>query len=113
MGMIRKTVTGNTNKMKLVQNGKNAPVTAKGGTKRTKFTGSNDTRPAGPASSNRVLKSSPGYIDQGPVTSGDTSWARKFNKPGKRGSTAGAARTAKEKVTGGMGGTFWKEPTGF
>lgn len=111
--MIKKTVTGISEDLKLVKNGKQYPKVATGGTGRTKFTGSNDTRPAGDAGPNQVLKSAPGYIDQGAEYIGDTSHSRSFTKPGNRGSLAGQAKVTSESVTGGMGGTFWKEPEGF
>jgi hypothetical protein len=113
MGMIRKTVSGVGEDLKLVKNGKQYPKTAIGGTVRDKFTGSNDTRPAGDAGPNQVLKSAPGYIDQGAEYIGDTSHSRSWTKPGNRGSLAGQAKVTSESVTGGMGGTFWKEPEGF
>lgn len=114
MGMIKKTVTGVTEDLKLVKNGKQAPKTATGGTSRPKFTGSNDTRPAGDAGPNVVLKTSPGYIDQGAEYMGDTSFGRSFTKPGNRGSLTGQSKVTSESVTGGFGaGTFWKEPEGF
>jgi hypothetical protein len=109
MGIIRKEVTGSTEKMKLVRNAKGAPTTATGGTKRTSFTGSNDTRGAGPARGNRVLKEASGYIDQADVTVGDTSHSRSFTKAGSRGSTAGRVTVAREDVTKGMGGRVIKD----
>jgi len=114
MGMIRKTVTGSAEEMKLVKNGKQFPKTASGGTSRPKFTGSSDNRPAGDAGPNVVLTTAPGYIDQGAEYIGDTSHSRSFTKPGNRGSLAGQAKVTSETVTGGFGaGTFWKEPGGF
>ena len=113
MGMINKTVTGVTEDLKLVKNSKQAPKTAVGGTSRPKFTGSNDTRPAGDAGPNVVLQTAPGYVDQGAEYIGDTSHSRSWTKPGNRGSLAGQAKVTSETVTGGMGGTFWKEPGGF
>lgn len=113
MGIIKKTVTGVTQDLKLVKNGKQAPKAATGGTTRQKFTGSNDTRAAGDINSNIVLQTAPGYIDQGAEYIGDTSHSRSFTKAGNRGSLAGQAKVTSESVTGGMGGTFWKEPEGF
>lgn len=66
--MIKKEVTGNAADLKLVDNSKNAPVAPMGGTNRTSFAGSNDTRPAGNVNSNKKLKDAPGYVDQGPVS---------------------------------------------
>lgn len=65
--MIKKEVTGNAADLKLVDNSKNAPKVPGGGTARTSFTGSSDTRPAGAPNSNKKLKDAPGYVDQGPV----------------------------------------------
>lgn len=113
MGMIKKTVTGVSEDLKLVKNGKQYPKVATGGTARQKFTGSNDTRAAGNAGPNAVLKTAPGYIDQGAEYIGDTSHSRSWTKAGNRGSLAGQAKVTSESVTGGMGGKFWKEPEGF
>lgn len=113
MGMIKKTVTGISEDLKLVKNGKQYPKVATGGTARQKFTGSNDTRAAGNAGPNTVLKTAPGYIDQGAEYIGDTSHSRSWTKAGNRGSLAGQAKVTSENVTGGMGGKFWKEPEGF
>ena len=113
MGMIKKTVTGVAEDLKLVKNGKQYPKAATGGTQRPKFTGSNDTRSAGDAGPNIVLKTSPGYIDQGAELMGDTSFSRSFTKPGNRGPIVGNSKVTKEDVTKGFGGTFWKEPEGF
>ena len=113
MGMIKKTVTGISEDLKLVKNGKQYPKVATGGTARAKFSGSNDTRSAGDAGPNQVLASAPGYIDQGSVYIGDTSHSRGWTKAGNRGSLAGQVKVTSENVTGGMGGKFWKEPEGF
>ena len=114
MGMIRKTVTGSAEDMKLVKNAKQFPKTAVGGTSRPKFTGSSDNRAAGDAGPNVVLQTAPGYIDQGAEYIGDTSFSRSWTKTGNRGSVAGQAKVTSENITGGFGaGTFWKEPEGF
>lgn len=113
MGMIKKTVTGISEDLKLVKNGKQYPKVATGGTARQQFTGSKDTRAAGNAGPNIVLKAAPGYIDQGAEYIGDTSHSRSWTKAGNRGSLAGQAKVTSESVTGGMGGKFWKEPEGF
>lgn len=111
MGMIRKTVNMVAEDLKLVKNGKQAPKAPTGGTMREKFTGSNDTRPAGDVGPNQVLPSSPGYIDQGATYIGDTSFSRKWTKAGARGNTQGHGKVAHEDVTTGFGvGKFWKEP---
>ena len=114
MGMIRKTVTMVAEDLKLVKNGKQYPKSATGGTMRDKFTGSNDTRPAGDVGPNQVLASSPGYIDQGAVSIGDTSFSRKWTNTGNRGKIEGHGKVHHEDVTNGFGvGKFWKEPGGF
>ena len=113
MGMIKKTVTGISEDLKLVKNGKQYPKVALGGTQRTSFTGSEDSRAAGKVGPNQVLASAPGYIDQGDVYMGDTSHSRKWTKTGNRGPITGQAKVTSENVTGGMGGKFWKEPGGF
>jgi hypothetical protein len=104
--MIKKTVTGKTEELKLVKNGKNAPTAPLGGTGRSSFKGSNDTRAAGNAGGNKTLAPANGYINDGAVSIGDTSFSGKWNKKGKTGSTAGKVSTAKESVTSGMGGKF-------
>lgn len=109
MGMIKKEVSGSGEALKLVRNGKTAPTTAGGGTGRTSFEGSRDSRGAGPARGNRVLKGASGYIDQGAVSIGDTSHSRSFTKTGARGSTAGRVTVANEDVTKGMGGRVIKD----
>lgn len=89
MASFKKEVTGSGEKLKAVKNAKNAPKTAKGG-----------------GTSNQVLKASEGYVNQGPVTTGDTSFAKKFTKTGARGAIRGKVSPAKETVTNGMGGKF-------
>lgn len=113
MGMIKKEVSGISEELKLVKNGKDYPKAAKGGTQRPSFTGSSDTRAAGAVNSNQVLKGASGYIDQGAVYMSDTGFGRSFTKAGERGPIVGQAKVTKESVTGGMGGKFWKEPEGF
>jgi hypothetical protein len=104
--MIKKTVTGKTEDLKLVKNGKSAPTTPLGGTGRSSFKGSTDKRAAGSASGNKTLAPAKGYIDAGPVSIGDTSFSGKWLTKGKKGSTTGKVSTAKESVTSGMGGKF-------
>jgi hypothetical protein len=106
--MIKKTVTGITEDLKLVKNGKSAPTTPMGGTGRSSFKGSNDTRAAGKASGNKALAPAKGNIENGPVSVGDTSFNNQWVTKGKTGSTAGKVTTAKESVTSGMGGKFKK-----
>ncbi len=109
MAMIRKEVSGMTEDLKLVKNSKNAPKTAQGGTQRTAFEGSRDNRPSGAPGPNQVLKSAPGYVDQGDVMMGDISHSRSFTTQGARGSLAGAVSPANEVVTRGMGGRVIKD----
>jgi hypothetical protein len=106
--MIKKTLTGNAEALKLVKNGKNAPTTPMGGTGRSSFRGSNDTRAAGKASGNKTLAAAKGNIENAPVYIGDTSFNNQWVSKGKTGSTAGKVTTAKESVTSGMGGKFKK-----
>lgn len=107
--MIKKQVTGSGEALKAVKNAKNASKTAMGGTQRTSFEGSRDPRKSGNAGPNVVLKTSPGYVDQGDVTMGDTSHSRSFTKTGARGSTAGNVTSVNEDVTRGMGGRVIKD----
>lgn len=107
--MIKKQVTGSGEALKAVKNAKNASKTAMGGTQRTSFEGSRDPRKSGSAGPNTVLKTSPGYVDQGDVTMGDTSHSRSFTKTGARGSAAGNVTSVNEDVTRGMGGRVIKD----
>ena len=91
MATKNKTVTGDANALKLVANGKSAPLT-----------------PIGGATANKTLKPAVGYINDGPVNMGDVSFGKRFTKTGAKGSTAGAVTPAKESVTSGMGGRFIK-----
>lgn len=109
MAIIKKEVTGMADELKLVSNGKSAPKSPAGGTSRTAFAGSNDTRSTGTVNSNKLLKAAEGYINQGPENIGDTSHSRSFTKAGNRGSTTAAFSAAKEDVTKGMGGKFIKD----
>lgn len=109
MAMIKKEVTGISEDLKLVKNGKTAPTRPMGGTQRPTFEGSRDTRTAGAVNANRVLKSADGYINQGDVMMGDISHSRSFTKAGARGGARGAVTTASENVTGGMGGRVIKD----
>lgn len=109
MAMIKKEVTGIAEDLKLVKNAKTAPTTPMGGTQRTSFEGSRDSRPAGSAAPNQVLKSADGYINQGAVMMGDVSHSRSFTKAGARGATSGAVSVANEDVTRGMGGRVIKD----
>jgi len=109
MAMIKKEVTGVTEDLKLVKNAKTAPTTPMGGTQRSSFEGSRDSRAAGAVTSNKVLKGADGYVNQGDVMMGDVSHSRSFTKSGARGATSGAVSVAKEDVTRGMGGRVIKD----
>lgn len=111
MAMIRKEVTGSAQDMKLVKNVKNAPKGPMGGTQRTSFKGSNDTRSAGNAGPGVGMKPVEGYVNQGPEMM-DVS-----NQPeggvgigGPKGMAPGASKVSvsRESVTGGMGGKVYK-----
>jgi hypothetical protein len=67
MALIKREVSGSAEDLKLVSDGRNAPTTPGGGTKRRPFTGSNDTRAAGNPAPNKRLREARGYIDQGAV----------------------------------------------
>jgi len=110
MAMIKKEVTGDANALKLVADARQAPVAAKGGTQRTSFTGSNDTRPAGDDRPNRKLKAARGYVDQGPVTMdvANNYGAQFVNGGPTSGSVNKKYSAASESVTGGMGGKVIK-----
>ena len=69
MAMISKTVSGSAEEYKYIKNGKSYPKSSASGTQRTSFTGSSDSRPAGPTNANMTLLDAPGLIDDGPVTS--------------------------------------------
>lgn len=109
MAMIKKEVTGSAEDMKAVKNGKNYSKTAIGGTERTSFTGSNDSRPAGAAGPGVGMKAVEGYINQAPVMM-DIS-----NQPiggigigGPKGvATTKRVTVTSESVTGGFGGKVY------
>ena len=68
MSMIKRTAPGSAEAMKLVKNAKNAPTTPKGGTLRTSYTGSSDSRSgAGEATGKRYLLPFAGLVDAAPV----------------------------------------------
>ena len=109
MAMISKTVSGNAESYKLVQNGKNYPKTTNSGTQRTSFRGSSDPRSAGPANSNKTLLEAPGLIDDAPVTSA-TQNNKQPNNTVSGGPNAGVNKkfaSSNENVEGGMGGTVY------
>lgn len=109
MAMIKKEVTGISEDLKLVKNAKAAPTTPSGGTQRSSFEGSRDPRKSGGVTSNRVLKSADGYINQADVMMGDVSHSRSFTKAGARGGASGAVSVSSEDVTRGMGGRVIKD----
>lgn len=109
MATINKSVTGISEDLKAVKNAKNASKRPMGGTTRTSFEGSRDTRKTGDLAPNMVLKSTPGYVDQGDVMMGDVSHSRSFTTQGKKGSMSGSVKPAREDVTRGMGGRVIKE----
>ena len=111
MGMIKKEVTGSAEALKSVQNGKNAPKTPTGGTGRTSFTGSNDSRTAGKVNTNATLKRADGYINDGPVSSDlseNHGGSYVSGGPKSGGAMTGQVTPAKEDVTKGMGGRVIK-----
>ena len=66
MGMISKSVTGDADALKFVDNAKNAPLDAKGGTKFASFTGAAAPR-AGAGAPNNDAKFTNGFV-VGPLT---------------------------------------------
>lgn len=108
MATINKTVTGVSENLKAVKNAKSASKSPMGGTTRSSFEGSRDTRKTGGVAPNMVLKSTPGYVDQGAVTMGDVSHSRSFTSKRSSVSMNGNINVAKEDVTRGMGGRVIK-----
>ena len=108
MAMIRKEVTGSAEAMKLVKNGKNAPKTAGGGTLRTSFTCSSDTRAAGAPVPGVGMKAVEGLINQGAVMMDISNQPGGGTSGGTKGISAGSSRVtvSSENITGGMGGKF-------
>ena len=81
-----------------------------GGTTRSKFTGSSDSRKTGSTGQTNLMKATEGYINQGPNTMDTSGDARQFVSGGpKGGSMAGKVSVAKEDVTKGMGGKVIKD----
>ena len=82
-----------------------------GGTERSTFTGSSDSRKTGATGSNVMLKKAKGYIDQGPDTMDTSGDASEFVSGGPKsgGNMGGKVTVAKEDVTRGMGGTVIKD----
>ena len=109
MAMRRKEVSGSGEALKAVKNARNASKTAMGGTSRTSFEGSRDSRRTGAAGPNQVLKGADGYVAQGDMMIGDVSHSRSFTKAGARGGISGKVSPAREDVTRGMGGRVIKD----
>ena len=113
MSMIRKEVTGSAEALKYIKNAKNMPANPKGGTQRTSFTGSSDSRPSGAASGGVMagMKTSPGYVDQGPVMADMSSAAGSMAAGHVSGGPTASSinkkyQAASENTTSGMGGKF-------
>jgi len=114
MSMINKTVTGNAEALKYVKNAKQTTGMPKGGTQRTSFTGSSDSRPSGAVTGGPMagMKTAPGYVDQGPVMADMSSAAGSMaagHVSGGPGATGISKKyqAASENVQGGMGGKFY------
>ena len=112
MAMISKTVTGSAEDMKYVKNAKNYPKSAMGGTTRTSFTGSSDTRAAGAPGPNNMLKDAEGYVNQGPemmdITKGYQGGNNESTGPKAGGGMSPAIRVANES-NGNFGGRIIKD----
>ena len=82
-----------------------------GGTTRSKFTGTSDSRKTGTPNRNNMMKATEGYINQGPDTMDTSGDARSFVSGGPKsgGNMAGKVTVAKEDVTRGMGGKVIKD----
>ena len=86
--------------------------TVMGGTERSKFTGSNDTRSTGMSGQTKMLKEAPGLINQGPDTmdiAGNHGAQYVSGGPKSGGNMGGMVSPAKENVTSGMGGKVIKD----
>ena len=110
MAIIKKTAPGSTEAMKLVKNAKNAPTTPKGGTLRTSFTGSSDSRSgAGEATGKRYLMPFSGLVDAAPVMMAPQN-SKQPNNTTSGGPNAGANKrisVANENINSGMGGKVY------
>ena len=82
-----------------------------GGTTRSNFTGSSDTRKTGMTGQNNMMKATEGYINQGPDTMDTSGDASEFVSGGPKsgGNMSGRVSVAKEDVTRGMGGKVIKD----
>tara|TARA_A100001015_G_scaffold294261_1_gene371828 strand:- start:1026 stop:1382 length:357 start_codon:yes stop_codon:yes gene_type:complete len=116
MAMITKMAPGSAEDMKYIKSVKNAPKSAKGGTQRTSFTGSSDSRSSGAPNAAVMggMKTSPGYADQAPImadmNSAAGSMASGYVSGGpKASSISSQIKPASEDVTRGMGGTVYKD----
>lgn len=113
MAMIKKTVTGSAEDLKAIKNAKAGTGVATGGTQRTSFKGSNDTRSSGKATANKTMKKANGYVDQGPVTSDlSNDNGKKYTNGGPKASVNKRVMTETEDVTKGMGGKFTNKVSG-
>ena len=110
MAIIKKTAPGSTEAMKLVKNAKNAPTTPKGGTLRTSFTGSSDSRSgAGEATGKRYLMPFSGLVDAAPVMMAPQN-SKQPNNTTSGGPDAGMNKkysASNENVNYGMGGKVY------
>lgn len=81
-----------------------------GGTTRSQFTGTSDSRKTGAPNRNNMMKATEGYINQGPDTMDTSGDASEFVSGGpKGGNMKGKVSVAKEDVTKGMGGKVIKD----
>jgi hypothetical protein len=89
----------------------NAAGAPQGGTTRSKFTGTSDSRKTGTPNRNNMMKATEGYINQGPDTMDTSGDARGFVSGGPKsgGNMSGRVTVAKEDVTKGMGGKVIKD----
>tara|TARA_Y100001972_G_scaffold15780_1_gene16777 strand:- start:599 stop:952 length:354 start_codon:yes stop_codon:yes gene_type:complete len=114
MAMITKTAPGSAEDMKYVKNAKNPYGLAKGGTQRTSFTGSSDSRKSGAIDKGPMggMKLSPGYVDQAPIMmdpGGQGAMAASYTTGGPGSTSINKNVTpAQEDVTKGMGGKVIK-----
>tara|TARA_R110001592_G_scaffold54396_9_gene166473 strand:+ start:218 stop:589 length:372 start_codon:yes stop_codon:yes gene_type:complete len=113
MSMIKREVTGNAEALKYVKNAKNTTGMPKGGTQRTSFTGSSDSRASGAVTGGPMagMKTSPGYVDQGPVMADMSSAAGSMAAGHVSGGPTASSinkkyQAASENTTSGMGGKF-------
>lgn len=85
---------------------------AGGGTERSKFTGSSDSRSTGMTGQTKMLKEAKGLIDQGPDTmdvANNHGGQYVSGGPKSGGNMGGMVSPAMENVTAGMGGKVIKD----